>query len=215
MEHLTLILLGYITPLYTFGRFLIEQLEVEDWVYVRLTSCIWHCFKSSHTCFAFCTLLAVLIICKAVPHSLHIHSMEHFRLIFICLSIYIKEMLKWILNGCCCHLLWLVKCHFSLSAYLLTLVSEFEFFVLMLRNGVICFCFLCTLTLCYYLSTWSRCCRMDDAEACFILSSRNEVDRMAAVRITTQQLFISYELSFICLQKLKSLMLSVIKTITN
>lgn len=25
-------------------------------------------------------------------------------------------------------------------------------------------------------------CRMDDAEACFILSSRNEVDRMAAVR---------------------------------
>lgn len=26
---------------------------------------------------------------------------------------------------------------------------------------------------------------MDDAEACFILSSRNEVDRMAAVRTTT------------------------------
>lgn len=25
-------------------------------------------------------------------------------------------------------------------------------------------------------------CRMDNAEACFILSSRNEVDRMAAVR---------------------------------
>lgn len=30
----------------------------------------------------------------------------------------------------------------------------------------------------------SRPCRMDDAEACFILSSRNEVDRMAAVRST-------------------------------
>lgn len=30
--------------------------------------------------------------------------------------------------------------------------------------------------------TLSRPCRMDDAEACFILSSRNEVDRMAAVR---------------------------------
>src|SRR4029434_1111929 len=27
-------------------------------------------------------------------------------------------------------------------------------------------------------------CRMDDAESCFILSSRNEVDRTAAVRIT-------------------------------
>lgn len=52
----------------------------------------------------------------------------------------------------------------------------------------------------------SRCCRMDDAEACFILSSRNEVDRMAAVRKTTMYelpavtVYVSYELSFICLQ---------------
>lgn len=43
---------------------------------------------------------------------------------------------------------------------------------------------------------------MDDAEACFILSSRNEVDRMAAVRLTTiNHLFaetqLSYELLFI------------------
>ena len=34
--------------------------------------------------------------------------------------------------------------------------------------------------LCYH-------CRMDDAEACFILSSRNDVDRMAAVRIKPNQ----------------------------
>lgn len=35
----------------------------------------------------------------------------------------------------------------------------------------------------------SRSCRMDDAEACFILSSRNEVDRMAAVRKTAMNEF--------------------------
>lgn len=35
----------------------------------------------------------------------------------------------------------------------------------------------------------SWCCRMDDAEACFILSSRNEVDRMAAVRTTVNTEF--------------------------
>ena len=36
------------------------------------------------------------------------------------------------------------------------------------------------LLLCYH-------CRMDDAEACFILSSRNDVDRMAAVSIKRSQ----------------------------
>lgn len=65
----------------------------------------------------------------------------------------------------------------------------------------------------------SWCCRMDDAEACFILSSRNEVDRMAAVRTTVTQrwiqLTVSCELSSICLQELNSLMLSVIRTITD
>lgn len=34
-------------------------------------------------------------------------------------------------------------------------------------------------------------CRMDDAEACFILSSRNEVDRMAAVRKWLTQIICS------------------------
>lgn len=63
--------MGYVTSLYTFGRFPTEQLEVEDWACAELISCIWHCFKSSHS--LFCILHSAASV-NHMQNQLHIPS---------------------------------------------------------------------------------------------------------------------------------------------
>lgn len=158
---------------------LTEQLEVDDWVCVELL----HLAPFQIPPHLFCILLSpdcANHMHKQLTQSEHIYSAEHFRLIFV-LSMCTVDHVQ--LN--------IISKSFAVISFDWVSISWlfcgrfFDFFIpiaLNLRNVSLFFFVYFDCVLLFVNLSRSR--RMDDAEACFILSSRNEVDRMAAVRRT-------------------------------